>query len=117
MHTNEIDGVARDLVESSAILSLGYVPHREVLAVELKSGAIYHYLNVPADVAMDFYNAGSKGQFYAAYIRGKFTSEKMTGLCNKCRANGVAGTDCACGQGKHYKIDRTHGEPPAEVSA
>lgn len=120
---DEIDGIGRELVESSTIHSIGYHPERSILAVGFKSGAIFHYSTVPSDVALDFYNAGSKGQFYAAYIKGKYPSQKMTGPCRSCGVVGVIGEVCddpGCadrGVAKHYLVDKTHGEPPAEATA
>jgi hypothetical protein len=97
-----IDGIARELVESSNIASIGYSPERAILAVEFKSGSIVHYKSVPADLALDFWQAESKGQFYSAYIKRKFPGDKMTGPCKNCGINGVIGTRCTdCGTGEH----------------
>jgi len=101
------DGIDREAVESSNILSFGYDPSRQILAVEFKSGALFHYAGVGLEVATDFYLAISKGGFFAHEIKGKYSGEKMTGPCGACGANGLVGTRCTdCGSAQHTRIDR-----------
>lgn len=95
-----MDGIDREVVESSTIRAMGYDPERQILAVEFRTGHVFHYQNVDADLVMEFYSAGSKGQFYSSYIRHKFPSTKMTGICDYCRDIGPLGAACrVCQQG------------------
>lgn len=97
MIVGPIHGIDREPVESSNILALGYDFHTQTLAIEFKSGDVFHYAAVPVAVAAELGGALSKGQFYAAHIRGKFSSTLMTGICEVCAERGVVGHPCpAC---------------------
>jgi hypothetical protein len=90
--------VPLEAIQSSNLQAIGYDPRRLILAVQFNSGDIYHYASVPLETFAEFYGADSKGRYYAANIRGKFTGQKMTGPCPKCGARGFAGETCAdCG--------------------
>ncbi len=92
--------ITQQPVESSHIAALGYDVERQVLAVTFKKdGHVWHYANIPYDVAERFHDSDSKGRFYATQIRGKYPAEKMTGKCPKCDALGFIGAccdDCGC---------------------
>lgn len=79
---------------SSNLSASGYDSHKQILAVQFKGGAIYHYAGVPLDVAVDFHEAPSKGRYYGTTIRGKFQGHKMTGPCGSCGAHGWVGDTC-----------------------
>lgn len=101
------DGIDREAIDSSNLVSIGYSADRQVCAVEFKSGLILHYSGVPMETAVEFYGADSKGKFYAAHIRGKFPAQGMTGPCNVCQAIGIIGEACGeCGQGRHFPLER-----------
>lgn len=102
------DGIDREAVDSSHIASVGYSPERRVLAVEFKSGAIFHYADVPQEFATDFYLSESKGKFFNKHIRGGLVGQKMTGPCSVCRVQGIINTDCACGNGRHYPEEKRY---------
>jgi hypothetical protein len=104
------DGIDREAVDSSNIASIGYSPDRRVLAVEFKSGAIFHYEDVPPEFAADFYLTQSKGQFFNKHVRGTLLGQKMTGPCSRCRAAGIIGTACACGNGEHFQEEKRYAE-------
>jgi hypothetical protein len=106
------DGIDREPITSSNLVSIGYDAERKMLAVEFKSGLVMHYRNVNLNLATDFYGATSRGAFYAAFIRGKFPAERMTGPCLVCGAVGIVRTRCACGQGDHVRV--THRPEPAQ---
>lgn len=96
---------------SSNISAGGYDPDKKILAIEFKSGDIFHYAGVELEVATAFYCAESKGTYYGKNIRGKFTGEKMTGPCGACGAVGWIGDRCdECGcdtfQATPYKPKR-----------
>lgn len=89
-------------VASSNLAAYGYDGQKHILAVQFTNGAIFHYADVPAEVALGFLVAGSKGTYYALTIRGKFHGQKMTGKCPQCGdAPGWIGdvcTDCGCAE-------------------
>jgi hypothetical protein len=72
-------------VESRLIGEVGYDNERQVLAVVFKgTGHIYHYADVPLDVAAGFLTAPSVGGYYGKQIKGKYPGAKMTGVCPSC---------------------------------
>lgn len=59
--------------ESSNIAAHGYDATSKTLAIKFKgTGAVYHYHEVPADVAHELANAESIGRFFGQHIRPKF---------------------------------------------
>lgn len=103
---NEARTVPRLEVDSSNLKSIGYAEDRQILALEFISGSIYHYRGVPPEVFEAFGAAPSRGAFFAKQIKGKFTAERMDGLCAKCGEPGLVGEPCACGQGVTLAISR-----------
>lgn len=86
-------------VESSNITARGYNEGQRTLAVQFKSGDLWHYAGVPVGTWERWLEASSAGSFFAHHIRGKFTGTKMTGDCPDCGAKGPKGTrctDCGC---------------------
>jgi hypothetical protein len=77
--TLEVDGMKRERVTSSNIKSIGYDAAKKILEVEFKSGAIYHYKDVPADVHKSFMRADSKGKFLFNEIKGTYDFKKISG--------------------------------------
>jgi hypothetical protein len=71
-------------VVSSNLAAIGYNPLKRILAVQFKSGAIYHYADVDVLVAAGFNTAESKGRYYAASIKGQYQAQQMTGHCANC---------------------------------
>lgn len=59
-------------VKSSAIKAHGYDAASRTLAVQLISGKVYHYTDVPPETAAEFAAAESIGRAYSSLIRGKF---------------------------------------------
>ena len=59
-------------MQSSALKAHGYDPIGRVLAVQLTSGKVYHYTDVPPEVAAEFAGAESIGRAYGSLIKGKF---------------------------------------------
>ena len=66
-------------VESSSIASFGYGRASKLLEIEFRSGAIYRYRDVPKKVFKAFSTSQSKGHFFSAEIRGKYTYDKVRG--------------------------------------
>jgi hypothetical protein len=65
--------VLRVAVLSSALKSVGY--RGGVLEVEVASGDVYRYLDVPREVFMELMRAESKGAFFNERIRDSFRVE------------------------------------------
>jgi KTSC domain-containing protein len=65
--------VLRAAVLSSALKSVGY--RGGVLEIEVASGDVYRYLDVPREVFLEFMRAESKGSFYNERIRDIFRVE------------------------------------------
>ena len=59
-------------VESTTLLTVGYDEARQLLQLEFRSRAIYHYFNVPAAVHQALLGAPSKGSYFNRAIRGRF---------------------------------------------
>lgn len=77
------DLLERTPVESSNIVSIGFdydgdpVNNTVTLQVEFRSGAIWNYEKVPAEVAEEFLGAESVGRFFYANIRGKYVEARV----------------------------------------
>ena len=69
--------VERKAVNSSNVVSVGYDPETQTLAVEFKGGNVYHYHDVPGDVADGLMNADSIGSHFAQNIRNAFQFTKQ----------------------------------------
>ena len=63
----------RVAVLSSALKSVGY--RGGVLEIEVASGDVYRYRDVPREVFMELMRAESKGAFYNERIRDSFRIE------------------------------------------
>jgi len=59
----------RQIVISSELRSIGYVPERAMLEVEFQSGGVYQYFGVPEVVFAGLVSASSKGRYFNANIR------------------------------------------------
>lgn len=62
-------------VDSSMILAINYDKTMELLELELHSGAIWRFRDVPDILVEDMLKAPSKGKFYNAWLRDLFTRE------------------------------------------
>ena len=61
--------MTRQPVTSSLIAAIGYDPQFQWLEVELKTGGLYLYREVPAHIHQAFMAALSKGSFYNRWVR------------------------------------------------
>lgn len=59
-------------VESTTLATVAYDARRELLQLEFRSRAVYHYFGVPADICQGLLRAPSKGNYFNRYIRGQF---------------------------------------------
>jgi hypothetical protein len=57
-------------VVSSNLQSVGF--ESNILEIEFKSGGIYQYLNVPAEIYQKLINAPSKGKYFHSNIKGRY---------------------------------------------
>ena len=64
-------------VSSSNIASVGYDAPTQTLQVEFVSGSLYQYFDVPQNVFEDFIEAGSKGKYFSAQIKGIYRYAKV----------------------------------------
>ena len=71
--------VKRHPVESSHISSIGYHYQMCMLVVEFKTGAVYEYEDVPADIYEDFMEAKSIGTYFHKRIRDQYNTIKVRG--------------------------------------
>lgn len=62
----------RTPVNSTAIGSIGYEAETLTLEVELSSGRVYQYFDVPEAVFLDFMNASSHGRYYNQNIKNDY---------------------------------------------
>ena len=62
----------RTPVSSSNIISVGYDTGTQTMEVEFNSGAVYQYFDIPQGIYDAFMAAGSKGEFFAAQIKGNY---------------------------------------------
>lgn len=95
------DKIELEPLESSNLAGAGYNKDKQILALQFKDGAIFHYAPVSLEQATDFYGAESKGRHYSQHIKGKIAGQKMTGTCPKCGdKHGWIGETCSdCGTG------------------
>lgn len=65
-------------VSSETIVSVGYEAATSTLELELSSGEIIQFYNVPLSVYIALMNAGSKGDFYRHNIKVIYESKQVT---------------------------------------
>jgi hypothetical protein len=63
--------------ESSQVKGYGYDADSKTLAVEFKSGGVYHYRGVPLETYGAMQKAESVGKFIGANIKGSFEFSKI----------------------------------------
>ena len=62
----------RRRVESTTVRSIGYQGKSRILEIEFQSGVVYQYVDVPARVYEEFWQAESKGKYFNSKIRGAY---------------------------------------------
>jgi hypothetical protein len=67
----------RQPVTSSNLRAVGYDPQTQILEIEFKTGGIYQYTAVPESVYTGLVNAGSKGSYFHANIKGQYNDHKI----------------------------------------
>ena len=76
--------IERQEVRSSAIVSVGYQGGN--LDIEMTSGVVYRYRNVPDSDWLNFMSAASIGRHYSKEIRGCFQSVRLCWTCQSAPA-------------------------------
>jgi hypothetical protein len=61
-------------VESTVVDAIGY---SRVLEIVFESGRVYQYYDVPEEVFYGMLNADSKGKFFNANVRGKYSFREI----------------------------------------
>lgn len=64
-------------VKSSHIDSTDYDAQKRILTIKFSNGATYEYEAVPQYIKTALDLAPSKGEYFAKYIKHKFTSKKI----------------------------------------
>jgi hypothetical protein len=67
----------RHEVHSSELRSVGYDEAISLLEVEFRSGEVYQYFDVPAELVLELLEADSLGRYFNASIRPKFKFKKV----------------------------------------
>ena len=68
----------RTAVTSSSLASIGYSPTQAALEVEFKHGAVYRYLDVPAEVFAALTAAASKGTYFNHAIKDCYSYQRLS---------------------------------------
>jgi hypothetical protein len=101
---------------STNLAALGYNAEKKILAVQFKSGAIYHYADIPLKLALGFLQTDSVGRYYATQIKGKYPGQRMTGPCPACGSEGWIGDRCEdCGTADYQ--EKPYDPPEANGTA
>jgi hypothetical protein len=64
-------------VESSVLASVLYLHHLRLLEIEFHSGLLYQYFDVPQQSYMELLTAESKGAYFNANIRNRFSCKQI----------------------------------------
>jgi KTSC domain-containing protein len=72
-----VSHIRREPLASTALAAAGYSKRLRILELEFYNGAIYRYLDVPADVYHAFRDSQSKTQFYDWNIKGRYRSLRV----------------------------------------
>lgn len=64
-------------IASSVIAAVAYEPKSMTLRIHFRNNGIYDYYGVPASLVNQFVSAPSKGKFYAHFIKGRFSQQRI----------------------------------------
>jgi len=67
----------RTPVNSSNISAIGYDTDNQILEVEFTNGAVYSYSGMPSGEYEGFMNADSKGKYFHASIKNRYSFMKL----------------------------------------
>lgn len=74
------------LVNSVVIRAVGYDKNTETMRMELVSGAIYDYYEVPQSVYEKLMRSPSKGEYLNEYIKTKYSFDLVKGAIIKTKS-------------------------------
>ena len=69
--------MARVDLKSTSLHAATYEEQSSFLELEFRSGAIYRYLGVPAQIYQELLWADSKGRYFNQHIRNRFAYTKV----------------------------------------
>jgi hypothetical protein len=69
--------IPRTPVTSTSLASVGYGAASRTLEIEFRSGALYRYHAVPAEVHRALMSAESKGRYFSQHIRDRYRFERV----------------------------------------
>lgn len=64
-------------VTSSNVVSIGYDPISQILEVEFRDNAIYHYFDVPREIYEGLLDAESVGRFLHRHVKGVYDYSRV----------------------------------------
>jgi KTSC domain len=67
-------------VISTTLITVAYDVDNQLLQLEFRDRAIYHYFDVPADVYQGLVRASSKGSYFNRSIRGQFAYARVESI-------------------------------------
>jgi hypothetical protein len=67
----------RTPVTSTNLCSVGYDTDNQIFEVEFNSGAVYQYTNVPIGEYEGLLNSDSKGKYFNANIKNRYSFVKL----------------------------------------
>ena len=70
-------GFERQAVRSTDLAIVGYDTQGAVVEVAFKSGSVYHYEGVPAEIYEGFMAASSHGKYFQEAIRERYKYRKI----------------------------------------
>lgn len=64
-------------LKSTSLNTVAYLDQQALLALEFRSGAIYHYFGVPVETYRELLLSESKGTYFNRHIRNRFSYAKI----------------------------------------
>lgn len=64
-------------VSSTNVAAIGYDEDTEILEIEFTNGAVYQYFGVPSGEFNGFMGSDSKGKFFNANIKNRYSVSKL----------------------------------------
>ena len=73
-----METMERIAVRSREIAIIGYDPVNSMLEIAFRSGRVYHYSEVPAEIYKTLLTAPSQGKYFEKNIKHKFPYQKIS---------------------------------------
>jgi len=65
-------------VVSSNLAAVGYDPMSAEMQIRFNSGGLYSYAGVPASIHAGLMSAPSHGEYFSAFIRGRYGDRRIS---------------------------------------